>query len=164
MAHADAGTFAVDLPLSGSPGVESRRGTGSGDVRNYAIVLRFNRPITGGTASMNGTGSVGGVSINGREMTISLIGVADVQVVTVNALNVTTQDGGNLGSSSVQIGFLIGDVNDNGSSQRRRRGSHNNRSGQSTNVANFRTDVKPDGIINVGDAILVRGRSGNFLP
>ena len=164
MTHGDAGTFGVDLPLSNSLGVESRRGTGSDAGRNYTIVLRFNRPITGGTATMNGTGSVGTVSINGREMIVPLTGVVDVQVVTVNAFNITTQDGGTLQSTSVQIGFLIGDVNGNGAVNVGDALLAKNRSGQTTNATNFRTDVNPDGVINTGDALIVRGRSGNFLP
>jgi hypothetical protein len=39
-----------------------------------------------------------------------------------------------------------------------------NRSGQTTDATNFRSDLNIDGAINRGDALVVRSRSGNFIP
>ena len=39
-----------------------------------------------------------------------------------------------------------------------------NCSGQVTDATNFRSDVNTDGFVNSGDAFIVRGRSGTFLP
>ncbi|HEX8281414.1 MAG TPA: dockerin type I repeat-containing protein, partial [Chthoniobacterales bacterium] len=165
LTHGDAGAFGVPLLLADSAlGIEPRRGVVNNNGRNYTIVLRFNRPITGGTASMTGNGTVGAVTIIGREMIVSLLTIADAQVVTLTAHNVTTQDGGILGSASIQIGFLIGDVNGNGSVNVGDALLAKNRSGQATDPGNFRTDVNRDGIINGGDTLIVRGSSGNFLP
>ena len=163
MVHGDLGTFGVNLPLTDTVGIESRRGAGSGEARNYTIVLTFNRPVNGGSASMLGVGNVGSVSFNGADMIVSLIGVTDAQVVTLTASNVTTQDGGILNADSVQIGFLIGDVNGSGSVNVGDALLTRNRSGQTVDANNFRTDVNPDGVINTGDALIVRSRSGNSL-
>ncbi len=39
-----------------------------------------------------------------------------------------------------------------------------NRSGQTTDATNFRSDVNADGFVNSGDSVIVRGQSGAFLP
>ena len=39
-----------------------------------------------------------------------------------------------------------------------------NRSGQTTDSTNFRSDVNADGAVNTGDTLLVRAHSGDFLP
>jgi hypothetical protein len=39
-----------------------------------------------------------------------------------------------------------------------------NRGGQGAHTTNFRSDVNTDGIVNSGDALIVRGQTGNFLP
>ena len=39
-----------------------------------------------------------------------------------------------------------------------------NRSGQSTDETNFRSDVNCDASLNSGDALVVKARSGNSVP
>jgi hypothetical protein len=38
-----------------------------------------------------------------------------------------------------------------------------NRSGQTTDNTNFRSDINTNGTVNVGDAILVKGASGTSI-
>ncbi len=163
LTHGGAGTFGVNLPIGGR-GVEGRRGAGSGAARNYTIVLHFDRAVDGGTASLTGNGSVGTISFNGSDMFIPLTGVTDVQTVTVTAQNVTSPGGGSaLGSASVQIGFLVGDVNGDGVVQAGDTINARSNSGQAVSGTNFRADVNADGFVNVADTSIVRGNAGNGL-
>ena len=63
-----------------------------------------------------------------------------------------------------EMGLLVGDTNsdafvNSGDSLQTR-----NRSGQTTDAINFRSDVNVDGFVNSGDRFIVRSRSGGFLP
>jgi Dockerin type I domain len=153
-----AGTFSRSLPLGGS-GIEVRDGGGS-----YTIVLTFDSPINGGSASMSGTGSVSNVSFSGNNMIISLSGVTDQQAVTVTATNVTGTNGGVLPSASVGLGFLIGDVNGDRVVNVGDTTQVRNAAGQPLTSSNYQFDLNADGQIDVGDAIVVRSKSGDFLP
>jgi hypothetical protein len=84
MIHGVAGTFDVQLPLSGGTGVECRS-----IANGITIVLSFDQPVTGGTASA-APGTANAPSFNGNEMTVVLSGVGDVQTI---ALTVTDPTG-----------------------------------------------------------------------
>ena len=86
MTHTGVGSFDIDLPLSGTPGIECRNGSG-----NHTIVVSFSNTVVSGNASVtSGVGSVSGSpSFNTNRMTINLTGVADVQKITVTLTNVT---------------------------------------------------------------------------
>ncbi|MEP6956798.1 MAG: dockerin type I domain-containing protein, partial [Chthoniobacterales bacterium] len=161
LTHAN-GTFGLPLPLNGR-GIESRRGTGSGAARDYLVVLHFDRPVNGGSATVSGMATAGPVSFSGNDMIVPLTGVTNQQTVTVTANNVTTPDGGNLDALSVQIGFLIGDVNGDGFVSGGDTIVVRNNSGNATSATNFKSDVNLDGIVNGGDTLIVRGASGNSL-
>jgi hypothetical protein len=83
--HGVAGTFDVNLPVTGQPGVECRAGGG-----NHTLVFTFNNNIASGSASVTtGVGSVAGSPIfSGKTMTVNLTGVADVQKITLTLSNV----------------------------------------------------------------------------
>jgi hypothetical protein len=168
--------FDIAMPLtatlvSSTSGVEDRNGGDSdgGGAGTYKIVLAFNKPVTGGTASVTahnpgGGGSAGAVSFSGNQMIIPLTGVTNIQVLTVNASGVT--DGTDvIPSVDVNIGFLLGDtttpdrsVNSADISQTK------SRSGQSVGSTNFRSDVTVDGSINSADISLVKSKSGTAVP
>ena len=77
--HGGAGTFDIDLPLTGTPGVECRSSGGS-----HTLVFTFNNNVVSGSASViTGAGSVSGSpTFAGNTMTVNLTGVADVQKIT----------------------------------------------------------------------------------
>jgi predicted outer membrane repeat protein len=163
LVHGGAGTFSVPLPLTGPSVVEPRLGGGTGAARNYTIVFRFDRPVSSGTAAVTGTASVSAVTFSGANMSVSLTGVTSPQTVTVTVANVATPQGGILSSASVQVGFLVGDVNGDrvvniGDATVTRANS-----GAAVTTTNFRADVNIDGVINAADALIVRGRSGTGL-
>jgi hypothetical protein len=85
--HGAAGTFDIQLPLINEPGVECRSSGGA-----HKLVFTFNNSVVSGNASVTtGVGSVSGSPIfSANTMTVDLIGVADVQKITVTLSGVTT--------------------------------------------------------------------------
>jgi hypothetical protein len=155
-----AGTFDVNLPLAGSPGIEPRSdGTG-----NYTIVLTFDQPVNSGSASVaSGTGNVNTVSFSGNTMTIALSGVANQQTLAVS----TNSVGGTntlTTSPSLNVGFLIGDTTGDGVVNSADITQVRGQSGLVADGTNFREDLTVDGVINSGDITLVRRQSGTALP
>jgi hypothetical protein len=158
LVHGGAGTFNINLPLTGQPGVECRSTSG-----NFTIVLTFSNPVNGGSAGVS-SGNVSNVAFSGNEMIVSLTGIANQQVVTLTATNVTGQNGGSVGAASVNIGFLAGDTNADRSVNSADISQTKSQSGQTVGAANFREDLNVDGSINSADISLVKSRSGTALP
>ena len=92
-------------------------------------------------------------------MTIPLTNVANAQTINVTLNNVN-------GSTNMTIPMrvLIGDTNGDGFVNSGDAQQTRNRSGQTTDATNFRSDVDADGFINSGDTTIVRARSGTALP
>jgi hypothetical protein len=158
--HGSAGTFEVNLPLSGAAAVEPRVGSPAG---SHTIVFTFTSPVIGGTATSS-AGTVSNVSFNGNEMIVNLSGINDVQAVTVTANNVTSASG-TLASVAVNAKFLQGDVDGNSSVTATDISQVKSRSGQgAVDGTNYRNDVTPNGAINSSDVGLVKSKSGNMLP
>ena len=166
--HGSTGTFDVDLPLSGTPGIECRSGSASGD---YTIVVTFlanvsvngnpQAAVTSGIGSIGSGGVSGGgmVTIAGNVVTIPLTNVANAQTINVTLNNVN-------GSTNVTIPMrmLIGDVNSNGSVNASDVASTKSRIGQPVNPTTFRADVNANGSINATDVSLVKSKVGTGLP
>ncbi len=158
LTHGPAGTF--DLPLALTGHSNEPRGDGTG---NYTAVLTFDQPVNSGQANITGTGSVSGVSFSGNSMIIGLSGISDQQVVTVTATNVSGPGTGSLPSASVNVGFLIGDVNGDSSVNVGDTIPTRSHAG-AVNGSTFQYDVNLDGQIDVGDTTVVRSKSGDYLP
>ncbi len=176
-AHGGAGTFNVNLPLTGTRGVECRTpgnlpGGATGD---YQLVFTFSNNLQSvGSASVthaqNTTASVGSTAIGPKpnQYTVNLTNVSNQQYLQVNLGTVTDKLGNTLSVvSSPQMGVLIGDttadgvVNTADITQTRRQSG--NPAHDDPN-ANFREDVTADGVINTADITAVRRQSGNALP
>ncbi len=155
--HAGVGDFDVNMPLSGTSGVEDRvAGT-------YNIVLTFtNGPITSGTATVTpGIGTAGAPAFSGNTMTVPLTGVGAAQVVTLTVNNVN----GLLPAASVDLGFLAGDTTADRSVNSADIGQTKSQSGGVVRCgSNFRNDVNIDGNLNSADIGLVKSKSGTALP
>jgi len=105
--HNAAGTFDIDLPLAGTPGVECRDGGGS-----YSFVFNFTTSVVSGSASVTaGTGTIGTPTFSGTTMTVPLTGVTDVQTLTITLTGVTDASSQVLPATPVSANMLIGDVN-----------------------------------------------------
>jgi hypothetical protein len=155
-----AGTFSVDLPLVGPPGVECRSGGASGD---YQIVFTFASSVTFTGATVTpGAGSVSGSSGNGTTtVTVDLTGVTNAQTVTVTLLGVS--NGTSTGDISVQMGVLLGDVTGNAVVNASDVSQTQSESGHALSDSNFRADVTANGGINSTDVSTVQGQSGTGL-
>ena len=164
--HKSAGTFDINLPLTGSTGVECRSG-GTNSI--YQVVFTFPKAVTVGGATVTpgagGSGSVLGtpiVSADGKTVTVNLTGVTNVQTITVTLSNVS--DGTSTGNVAVLMGMLMGDttadrfVNTTDINQVRAL------VGQGATSSNFRSDVTADGIIKNPDVSLVKSKKGTVLP
>jgi hypothetical protein len=157
MTHGSAGTFDIDLPLTGNPGIECRSG---GANSNYTMVFTFSNPITSCGVASSGTVSSGP---NPNQCTVQLTGVPNAQYKTVQLTGVIDNNAQAVNASGT-MGVLVGDttadkfVNSADISQTK------SQSGQPVGGSNFREDLNTDGFINSGDISLVKSKSGTALP
>ena len=158
--HGGAGTFDINLPLTGNVGVECRSG---GATNDYQMIINFATPVTVGGASVtSGTGSVSSFSVSGSQVTVNLTGVTNVQRITVTLSNVN--DGIHVGNVPVSMGVLIGDVNGNAVVNASDVSLTKSQVGQAVSGSNFREDVNVNGTISATDVALVKSKVGTALP
>ena len=161
--HGDAGALDLVLPLTGSPAIEPRRGSGA-NFNSHEVVITFaNNVSVGGVSVTSADGlAIASHSVNGAAVTVSVANVADAQTLSLKLSNVN--DGVAFGDVTIPMAVLLGDsnadraVNSGDATQTRAR------AGQTPDAATLRSDVNADGLINSGDAIVVRSRSGASLP
>ena len=159
MTHGFAGTFDLNLPLTGTPAIECRRGGANG---NYSVVFNFANDVTNcGTPTNAGGSAVAGPNTN--QCTVNLTGVPNGQTINVELDNVTDSFN-NTGNVSVPMGVLVGDTTGNGIVNSSDIAQTQSQSGQPVTQSNFREDVTANGIINSSDIGLVQSLSGTALP
>jgi hypothetical protein len=161
--HLNVGEFDVDLPLTGTAGIECRSGGVNG---NHTVIISFanavNLPANSVTvASQDGQAQVNSYSVNGAVVTVNLTHVNNAQTVTISLTNVT--DGTNTGNVSVPMAVLAGDTNADRSVNSADISQTKSQSGQFVTNANFREDVNADGNINSADISFVKSKSGTGL-
>jgi hypothetical protein len=164
--HGSAGTFDVDLPLVGIPGVECRTG---GTNNDYTIVVTFPNPLSGvGSASVTlGTGTVNansGIGPASNQYTINLTGVTNAQHLGVTLFNV--QDATGLASPSITIPMdvLIGDVNAASGVTGSDVNGCKAQVGIDLSATTFRNDVNVTGFVSGSDVNLIKAQVGTTLP
>ena len=151
-----AGSFDINMPLTGPSGIEDRI------VSHYTAVFTFDTPVTSGNVTViSGTATVGAITFSGNEMRANLSGVADVQNVVLHTENI---NGDGLPHGDVRFGFLAGDVDRNRVVASPDWQSVSNHLGGVT-AANFRNDINANGTIsNNPDGKLAKDRKGHSLP
>jgi lysophospholipase L1-like esterase len=161
--HGTLRPFDLNLPLTGSPGVECRSDGGSG---THTVLVTFNNKVTSGSATVtNGNGSVSGAPTFARnEMTINLAGVANGQPVLVMLSGVHDAYAQSAAPASITIKVLQGDTTGNGIVNASDIIQTKGLTGAAVTEANFRADVTADGAINSSDVIAVKSRSGSAIP
>jgi hypothetical protein len=158
--HGNAGTFDVDLPESGSPGIECRFG---GPTNDYTIVFTFENNVKVQGASITaGTGTVNSYNVAGNVVTVNITGVTTAQTIIVTLAGVS--DGTNISDVQATMGVLVGDTNANGLVNSTDVSQTQSQSGQLVTSSNFREDVTVNGLINSSDVALVQSQSGTGLP
>jgi hypothetical protein len=162
--HGTAGTFDVDLPLTGNVGIECRRG---GPNKDYQVVVTFPSAVTFSgamaTPGQGGTGSVSSTSssADGTQVTVNLTNASNAQTITLTLFGV---NGGTISNDiSVQMAILVGDTNANRAVNSSDVSESKSQSGQTVGASNFRADVTGNGAINSSDVLLVKSNSGTGL-
>ena len=156
--------FDVELPLSGPPGIECRKGQGPNS-DNHQVVVTFAPPATLASISASvtsGTGAVSGTTVNGNEVTIDLTGVANAQTIAITLFDV--DDGTGPGNIVIPMAVLAGDTTADRAVNSADISQTKSQSGAQVAEANFREDLNVDGFINSGDISLVKSKSGTGLP
>lgn len=157
--HGAAGAFAVDFPLTGPVGVESRTGGPSG---NHQLSMSFATPVTLTGASVHsGVGTVSGFTPAGSQVTVNLTGVANAQQLVVRLANVN--DGVTTNDVDIPMGVLLGDTSADRFVDALDTAQTKSKSGQAINSTNFREDVNVDGFLDAIDVALVKSKSGTAL-
>lgn len=168
--HGNAGTFDINLPLTGVRGIECRSGGGTGD---YTLVFTFPNNLTsvvGATVTThnptNGAGTVSSALMgpNANQYTVNLTNVSNAQylIVTLNGVVDATGAAGDV--TGPQMGVLISDTNADGFVNSADISQTKSQSGQVVSGANFREDVNTDGFLNSADISLAKSKSGTALP
>jgi hypothetical protein len=158
--HGAVGTFDINLPLTGNPGIECRS---SGTSGNHRIIVTFPAPVSIKSAAVtSGSGSVASSTVSGNVVTVDLTGVANAQVISVTLAGVTM--GSNFGDVVIRMGVLAGDTTGNGAVNSSDTAQTQSQSGQNVTASNFREDVTVNGLINSSDIGLVQSQSGTALP
>lgn len=162
--HGTAGTFDIDLPLTGGNAIECRSGGASG---NYQVVITFPSPVGINNATVTpgnrGTASVSGAPIvSGNDVTVNLTGVSTGQAMMVNLIGVT--NGINTDNVKVPVSVLVGDTNEDRFTDAVDMSQTKSQSGNAVMNANFREDVNVDGFIDAVDTSVVKSKSGTAVP
>ena len=161
--HGGAGTFDIQLPLTGNAGIECRSGSGP-NTDGHQVIVTFASPVTDSGVAVS---SIDGLAtatqgINGAVVTVDLSNVKDGQTITITLKNVN--DGVRLGDVTVLMGVLLADTSGNGSVNSTDVSQTKLRSGQAVDATSFRTDVNLTNSINATDVSAVKLRVGTALP
>lgn len=164
MVHGSAGTFPVNLPLTGNPGIECRSGGQNG---NFTLVFTFANPLVSvdqaTVTSGAGRVSTSAIGSDSHTYVVNLTGVTNAQRVSVALVNAHDSTG-LVGNVSVTMGVLLGDVTGDGFVLSGDYSATRQNSGNPVNAGTCRYDVNADGFILSGDYTIVRGQSGAQLP
>jgi hypothetical protein len=164
--HGFAGTFDVDLPMTGVAGVECRSG---GTNNDYSIIYTFDRNLTGvgsasiseGTATINSNSGIGPAA---NQYTLNVTGVPNAQHLRVRLDHVHDTAGVDLVNVLARIDILLGDVNGVTGVT----GSDVNTSkaqvGIDLSASNFRNDVNTTGFVSGSDVNIIKAQVGTSLP
>ena len=158
-AHGSAGTFDINLPLTGGPGIECRKGQGANS-DEHQIVLTFIGPAT--VTSVTCDGKPATSSSAGNNLTVNCSAVENGKVITIALTGVTV--GGNSDDVSVQMGMLLGDVNVNKVVSNTDVAAVKAQVSSPVTESNFRSDVNANGIVSNTDVSVTKAQVSTTLP
>jgi hypothetical protein len=171
--HGAAGTFDIDLPLTGTPGIECRTGGATNDY-TMAVTFTGNVTVTGmpqaevilgaGCVGSGGVCNGGMVTVSGAVVTVPLTNVADDQTINVRLNGVNGAADTPATDFTIPMSILIGDTSANGIVNATDVSQTKSRVGQPVDTTNFRSDVNPNGTLNASDVAIVKGKVGTSLP
>ena len=155
--HGNAGTFDIDLPLTGIPGVECR--VGNGGTFLQTIVFTFSEAVTSISGTTTTTcGRVNSTTISGSTVTVELGHVTcDGSDITVTVPGVNGASGSVDASATMTL--RTGDVNADGVVNNTDLKEIRMNVGRGlVNDDNFRDDITVDGKVNHGDTTLEKSK------
>jgi hypothetical protein len=156
LTHGTAGTFDVNMPLTGTSGVECRSAS------TYNAVFTFDAPVTSGQVTViGGTATVGAITFSGNSMTAQLTGVTSAEIVTLHTQNI---NGDGQPHGDVQFGFLVGDSDADRVVRKPDQTLVQGQLNQPVTSANFREDLTADGRIKNADVNVVKANKGHSIP
>ncbi|HEY2711614.1 MAG TPA: sialidase family protein [Chthoniobacterales bacterium] len=156
LTHRAAGTFDINMPLTGVSGVECRSAT------TYNAVFTFDAPVTSGEVTVSsGIATVGAITFSGNSMTAQLTGVTSAEVVTLHTQNI---NGDGQAHGDVPFGFLVADASADRVVNKPDQTLVRNQVGQLVTSANFREDLDVDGRIKSTDENVVKADKGHSIP
>jgi hypothetical protein len=166
--HTGVGDFDLNLPLSGTRGVECRSGGANG---NFKLIFTFLNALTsvGGVTVAGSSGNptvAPGSGINpsdSHQYIVNLTGVDNAQYVTIT-LTAIHDAANNVGNVSAQMGVLLGDVDNSGRVDSTDTFQIRQNSLQAANGSNFKTDLDESGRIDSTDVFVDRQQSLTSLP
>jgi hypothetical protein len=164
--HGAAGSFDVNLPLAGPPGVECRRTDGAAG--SYTIVYTFRNPLNSvfSASVTSGVGRVhdSAIGLDPRQYIVNLANVGNAQSITV-ILNFVQDSVGHVSNAvNAAMSVLIGDSTDNGNVGTADVKQVQGQMGQPVTAINFRDDLNHDGSIDVNDLNIVKRQKGTSIP
>jgi hypothetical protein len=163
--HGTAGTFNINLPLAGNPGIECRSG---GATNAYTLVYTLGGNLgAAGTATVTqGAATIGTPTLgpNANQVTVPLTGVTNAQhlIITLNGVQDTA--GVILNNLVGRMDVLIGDVNATGLVDGNDVSAVQSHTRQSVTSANFRFDVNATGGIDGNDVSITQSHTRTSLP
>ena len=155
--HGNAGPFDIDLPLSGTPGIECR--VGNGGTFLQTIVFTFSEPVTSVSGiTTTACGRVNSTTISGSTVTVELGHVTcDGSDITVTVPGVNGASGSVDASATMTL--RTGDVNADGVvNNKDLKEIRMNVDRGLVNEDNFRDDITVDGKVNHGDTTLEKSK------
>ena len=172
MTHGTAGPFDINLPLSGTPGIECRSG---GATHDYTMVVTFsgNVTVTGnpqaqvtlGTGCVGSSGTCNGnVTVSGNTVTVPLTNIANAQTINVRINGVNSAADAPTTDFTIPMSILIGDTNGNGTVNASDVSLTKSQVGMAVSSSNFREDVNANGTISATDVAQVKAEVGTALP
>jgi hypothetical protein len=162
--HGSAGDFDITLPLTGTPGYETR-GTGLTN-NSYTLIYTLGGiPSGAGSASVSGTGSATTTLGPGsNQVTVNLTGVSTAQHLTINLTNIPIVNGGTFTNLAVPMDVLVGDVNLNHSVEGNDVSTVQGNTRHAVNSSTFRYDVNANGAIEGNDVSVTQSCTRTSLP
>jgi hypothetical protein len=173
--HGSAGTFDLNLPLTGTPGIECRSGGPNG---NHTMVFTFANALTAvssvtatattssGTTTLAPTGAIGldtGTGSHQNEYTVNLTGVPNASHLSVT-LHGVTDSALSSGDISQNMDVLLGDVNATGGVDGNDVSAVQSHTRQTASASTFRFDVNTTGGIDGNDVSLTQSNTRISLP
>jgi hypothetical protein len=158
------GQFEIDLPLTGTPGIECRSGGANG---NFQLVLTFDNELASVDDAAISCGNIRNTKINAADPHLLIVNLSRVrcntQNVTLTVSGMHDIVGHTLASATVTVSFLLGDTTADGIVNFMDVRQVKADQGQTTDETNYREDLDVSGQIDQADLAIVRRERGMML-